>query len=163
MGVYTKTGDKGTTTRYDGSRVPKNDFSILIVGKIDNLLAGLDSAYVGLKDKKKKELIELIQNKLWQTAGEISLGKPGKKIVDEIQQKDILFLEEYIDKNTLNFNYFIRFKTESSSRLNEARVRCRELEVPLTKYFNEKKIRPEVYQYINRLSDVLYVMACNEN
>ena len=163
MSIYTKTGDKGTTTRYDGKRVPKNDFSVLIVGKLDNLMASLDSAYVSVKSKKIRKIIDEVQDKLWQTAGEISLGKPGKKINKEIKHEDIEVLEKYIDEFSQKISYFVRFRTESSTRINEARVRCRELEVPLTKYLKEGKVRPVVYQYINRLSDLLYVLACEES
>ncbi len=163
MNIYTKSGDKGYTTRYDGAKVMKNDFSILLVGKLDNLMASLDSAHITVKNKKIKNIIDNIQSKLWQTAGEISLGKPGKKITKEIQKKDIIQLEKDIDEYSLNLTYFVRFRTEASTRLNEARVRCRELEVPLTKYLKENKIRPEVYQYINRLSDLLYVLACHQS
>jgi len=163
MKPYTKTGDSGTTSNYDGKRVPKDDSIIIAVGKIDSLLAALDSSVAILKDDSIKELIEAIQKKLWQTAGEISLGSTGKNVKDEVTKEDIKFLEDSIDKYNEGLTYFTRFRTESSVRLNETRIRCRELEVVLTPLLREEKIRPEVYQYINRLSDLLYVLACKDN
>lgn len=162
MGIYTRTGDKGTTTRYDGSRVPKDDDSIKIVGKFDSLMASLDYAHI-TSNEDVKEILDLICKKLWQTAGEISLGKPGKKVKDSIGEEDIKFLEEKINELDPNINYFINFRTEAGSRLNESRIRCRELESSLTSLYRERAIREEIYAYINRLSDLLYVLACKES
>lgn len=160
MKVYTKTGDAGTTAKYNGERVPKDDPIIIIGGKIDNLLAALDSSMVVLRDKELIVVIEDIEKKLWQTAGEISLGKKGKKVNDAIEEAHITEFEALIDKYNQKINFFIRFTNEISTRFNEARVRCRDLEVVLTPLFRENKLRPEVYKYINRLSDLLYVLAC---
>jgi len=160
MNVYTKTGDAGTTAKYSGERVPKDDPIIIIGGKIDNLLAAFDSSIVVIKDKEIKILLEDIEKKLWQTAGEISLGGKGKKVNDTIKEAHITEFEALIDKYNQKINFFIRFTTETSTRLNEARVRCRDLEVFLTPLFRENKLRSEVYKYINRLSDLLYVLAC---
>lgn len=167
MKVYTKTGDKGETSRYDGIRLPKDHPDILIMGKLDSLMASIDSAALSVLEAANSSivaetqfLLDSIHTKLWQTAGEISLGKPGKNVKDEITQEDITALEQSIDKYNPNNSFFIRFKTESSIRLNEARVRCRALESALTPKLRSGEIREEVYQYINRLSDLFYVLAC---
>ncbi|MGV8169352.1 MAG: ATP:cob(I)alamin adenosyltransferase [Candidatus Nanoarchaeia archaeon] len=160
--IYTKTGDEGHTSKYDGTRVPKDDPLIILVAKVDALQGSLDLAFNQVQDKDLLPLLDHIQTKLWQTAGELSLGEPGKKIKDEITSKDLEELEHYIDKYDQKKTYFLRFRTESSARLNDARIKCRELEVHLTPFLREKKIRSEVYKYINRLSDLLYVLACHE-
>ncbi len=162
MKIYTKTGDAGTTLKYDGTRVPKDDPIIILVSKVDALQGALDMAQTKIKDKALIVIIDAIQDKLWQTAGELSLGTKGRNVKNEITTPDIEFLEKYIDKYDEKKNYFVRFKTESSAYLNEARIRCRELETHLTHLLREKKLRPEIYQYINRLSDLLYVLACHE-
>lgn len=159
MKVYTKIGDKGTTRTYSGEKVPKDALIIIIGGKIDSLLASMDSAIV-ICDKETKEILEEIEKKLWQTAGEISLGKIDKNIKYPLKEEHITELEALIDKHNQKIDFFIRFTKETSTRLNEARVRCRDLETGLTKFFREDRIRPEVYKYINRLSDLLYVLAC---
>lgn len=160
MRVYTRTGDAGTTTTYSGKKVPKDSPLIILVSKIDALQASLDTSYVSVKNKDLKKLLDGIQAKLWQTAGELSLEGKGKKVVDTITLQDTEELEKQIDKYNQKISYFIRFRKETSVRLNEARVRCRELEVYMTQFLKKKKIRPEVYKYINRLSDLLYVLAC---
>ena len=162
MKVYTKTGDEGTTSKYDGERVPKDHPVIILGHKIDCLLGGIDSALILIKNEEIRLILEQIQAKLWQTAGEISLGMKGKKVENEITEQDISDMEANIDKYNQKISFFTRFKTEQAVRLNEARLRCRELEIELTPLLREKKIRPEVYKYINRLSDLLYVLACFE-
>jgi cob(I)alamin adenosyltransferase len=161
--VYTKTGDRGTTLRYDGTRVPKDHESIIIVSEVDSLLGSLDSAIISLVDEDKIKLLNQIQDKLWQTAGELSRGEPSAKIKNEITKEDILFLENMIDKYSLEITYFVRFREESASRLNESRLRARRVEVKLTKWLREEKLREEVYTYFNRLSDLLFVLACDES
>lgn len=160
MKVYTKTGDEGTTSKYDGERVPKDDPVIVLGSKIDFLLGALDFSLVLLKDKNVVSILEDIEKKLWQTAGEISLGKPGKNVTDAVSVADVELLEKNIDVYNQKISFFIRFRKEVSTRLNEARLRCRDLEIALTPFLREGKIRPEVYKYINRLSDLLYVLAC---
>jgi cob(I)alamin adenosyltransferase len=162
MKIYTKTGDEGTTSRYNGKRVPKDDPLIILVSKIDALQGSLDLAFDKIKDKSLLPIIDHIQDKLWQTAGEISLGKPGKNVKKEINTEDVDMLEKFIDKYDQKKTYFVRFRNESSARLNDARLKCRELEVHLTPFLKKKQIRPEIYRYINRLSDLLYVLACHE-
>ncbi len=163
MKVYTKKGDEGYTTKYDGSKVRKDDPVIVLVSKIDSLLGSLDTAIVSLEDEEVKKIIEEIQDKLWQTAGEISLGGKGKKVENTIEKEDIDKMEGWIDKYHPDNKFFVRFRSEPSVRLNESRLRCRELEVMMTKPLFENTIRGEVYKYVNRLSDLLYVLACKEN
>jgi cob(I)alamin adenosyltransferase len=162
MNIYTKTGDEGTTSKYDGTRVPKDDPTIILVSKVDALQGAIDVAQAKIKDKTLASILDSIQDKLWQTAGELSFGGVAKKVKNNITSKDIEDLERHIDKYDKKKTYFVRFRTESSARLNEARLRCRELEIHLTPLLRAKKLRPEIYRYINRLSDLLYVLACHE-
>jgi len=162
MKVYTKTGDEGTTSKYNGERVSKDDPIIILGSKIDFLLGALDSSLVLIKDDEIIKILEAIEKKLWQTAGEISLGTTGKNVTDAVSDSDVKSLEEIIDKFNQKTGFFVRFRKETSIRLNEARLRCRDLEIVLTPRLRKNKIRPIVYKYINRLSDLLYVLACFE-
>ncbi len=162
MVIYTKKGDQGHAKTLGGEKVPKNHEIIQIMGKIDSLQSSLDLASIIIKDKEIKEIIKKINEKLWQTAGEISNQELNDLIKKPITEQDIKELEEYIDKHHPENTYFIRFTKETSARLNEARVRARKLESKLTTLLFEEKLRPEVYKYMNRLSDLLYALACKE-
>jgi|TARA_Y100000310_G_scaffold302635_1_gene340213 ATP:cob(I)alamin adenosyltransferase len=156
MKIYTKVGDHGETVTYGNLKIPKDSYIIDINGLIDSLQSALDFCW--LHNESFREIIEKVNKKLWQLGGEISLGGIGKNITTPIREEDILFLESLIDK----FNFpreFIRFTKISSVNLNEARVRCRILERDLTPLLKQEMIREVVYKYINRLSDLLFVMA----
>lgn len=162
MKIYTKTGDAGYASTLNGTRVPKNHEIIKITGKIDSLQSALDQAHEETKDQEIKEIIQQIHEKLWQSAGEISNQGINELIKKPITEEDIRKLEEYIDHHHPENTYFIRFHKKTSMKLNEARIRTRELEIELTQPFLDKKIRPEIYKYINRLSDLIYSLACKE-
>jgi cob(I)alamin adenosyltransferase len=162
MRVYTGNGDDGVTTGYDGEDYDKDALSIEIVGVLDEFLASTDEAIVSLDDHDKIGILDDIQDLLWQTAGEISLGDQGKNVDDAIQAEDIKDLEDYIDEYNPEISHFVRYRTETGVRLNRARVECRRLERRLTPAMRDEDIRPVIYEYINRLSDLLYVLACSE-
>ena len=157
--IYTKVGDKGTTVTYGGELVAKDDPIVIVNGDIDNLLAGLDIAKTFVEKPYVKELIRKIEEKLWQLGGEISLGYVGKKIVKPITENDLHWIEVQIDRLGEPPTKFIRFEKRSAIFLNEARVRCRQLERTLTKYLRDHEMRSESYKYINRLGDLLFMMA----
>ncbi len=157
--IYTKVGDKGTTVAYSGEVVAKDDPLIHVNGEIDNLLAGLDIAKTFVEKPYMKELVNKIEEKLWQLGGEISLGYVGKKVIKPITENDVHWIEAQIDRFGEPPSKFIRFDKKASVFLNESRVRCRQLERTMTRYLRDYHLRPEAYKYVNRLSDLLFMMA----
>lgn len=162
MNIYTKSGDEGKTTTYAGKKVEK-DHPVIIAGlKFDYVHASIDSCKSQIKKPSILDILSFLEDKLWQSAGEVSLGKPGKKVKDQVKQEDIEYIEQLIDKFNPKTNNFLRFQTESATRLNELRVRIRDLEVFLTRFLRKDQIRPLLYRFINRISDLVYVLACVE-
>ncbi len=155
--VYSGKGDAGYTVDFHGKKIGKDDPRIIVLGKIDALQAVLDVTLLKAGGKKK-EILENIQKKLWQTAGEISCASK-ECIIDPIQQKDVDAMEKFVDSCGKPPSRFIRFNTIESIALNECRVRCRELETRMVALLKKKQIRPVVYKYINRLSSLFYMMA----
>ena len=162
MAIYTKKGDQGYAKTLSGEKVPKDDEIIQITGLIDSLQSSLDLAKITTKNEDIKKIIDELNEKLWQIAAEISNQGLSDIIKKPIKEEHIKKLEEQIDKYHPKNTYFIRFTKEEAARLNEARVRTRTLESKLTKQLREEKLRPEVYKYLNRLSDLLYALACFE-
>jgi len=160
--IYTKVGDKGTTVTYGGEVVSKDDPVIQVNGDIDSLLAGLDISKSFVTKPYMKDLITKIQDKLWQLGGEISLGYVGKKVTNPITEEDVHWIEIQIDRLGNSPEKFIRFEKRPGAFLNDSRIRCRVLERTMTKYLREYNLRPEAYKYINRLSDLLFMMAYTE-
>src|SRR3989344_2402904 len=154
--VYTKVGDEGETVTYGNLKVPKDSYVIDINGYIDALQSSLDFCWI--HNEEFRNIIEKINRKLWKLDGVISLSGIGKNVVEPITNEDVKEIEDIIDKFD-SPRIFVRFKKVESAHLNEARVRCRILERELTQVLRAGLIREEIYKYINRLSDLLFVMS----
>ena len=155
--VYTTKGDDGFTTDYAGNSLSKDDLIIVANGKIDSFQSALDMVLL-LISNEHKDFLNKVQKKMWQIAGEIA-NCPGDCLIDPITLQDLGNLEEYIDTLGEPPNKFVRFNTQESIWCNECRVRCRELETYLVKLFRDGKLRPEIFQYVNRLSSLFFMLG----
>ena len=155
--VYTALGDSGFTKDFSGRALLKNSDIILANGKIDSLQSALDMSII-LSDKEYTDILNKVQQKLWQAAGEIA-NCPGECINAPITLHDLEYLELYIDSLGEPPNKFIRFNNQKAVWLNECRVRCRELETYLVKLLRDNSLRPEIYKYVNRLSSLFFMLG----
>lgn len=164
MKIYTKTGDKGTTSLIGGKRVKKNNLRIEAYGTVDELIA-----YIGLlRDQDinsgiKNNLLS-IQDRLMVCAAILASDyEDGEIKLPEIKEADITFLEKKIDEMEMeleplrSFIYTGGHTTVSFCHI--ARTVCRRTE-RITIELSEKFLVPEnVLKYVNRLSDFLFVLA----
>ncbi len=161
---YTRKGDKGYTQDYAGKRLRKDDIRIICWGRVDELQAAVDLAILrsrsGAKKNQKdiKEMLEYIQRKLWQISGEISCSPP-ECVNEPVDRYDVLRLEKYIAWFGEPPKHFVRFTTIDAILFNECRVRCRALDRDLVKLLFKKQLRREIFQYANRLSSLLFMLA----
>lgn len=155
--VYTTLGDSGFTKDFSGKSVLKDSTLILANGKIDSLQSALDMSLI-LSDEAHKEFLTIVQQKLWQAAGEIA-NCPGECINAPITLQDLKELESYIDSLGEPPNKFVRFTNEKAVWFNECRIRCRELETNIVKLLRDTSLRPEIYKYINRLSSLFFMLG----
>jgi cob(I)alamin adenosyltransferase len=154
--VYKGIGDTGCTLIHN-CKIEKDSPMIEIIGCIDNLQSALDMARLYTL-KKRLPLLEKIQDRLRFLAGEIADYIDDKSIL--ISNDDIQEIETIIqDLGGFVPNHFIRFNYPESVYLNEARVRTRSLERSMVNFFKQGKIREVVYTYINRLSDLFFIMS----
>jgi len=164
MKIYTKTGDSGKTSLLGGSRVPKHHLRIESYGTLDEL-----NSHVGflrdysLGDKITEELLE-IQDRLF-TLGSLLASEPGKSKVKipEITEKDVLFLEKAMDlmNETLpEMRHFVLPGGHHAvSSCHIARCVCRRAERIIVHLSEESEVPSIVLEYLNRLSDYLFVLA----
>jgi cob(I)alamin adenosyltransferase len=164
MKIYTKTGDSGKTSLLGGSRVPKHHLRIESYGTLDEL-----NSHVGflrdysLGDKITEELLE-IQDRLF-TLGSLLASEPGKSKVKipEIAEKDVLFLEKAMDlmNETLpDMRHFVLPGGHHAvSSCHIARCVCRRAERIIVHLSEESEVPSIVLEYLNRLSDYLFVLA----
>ncbi|HNU59319.1 MAG TPA: cob(I)yrinic acid a,c-diamide adenosyltransferase [Aquaticitalea sp.] len=171
MKIYTKTGDKGTTALFGGTRVPKHHIRIESYGTVDEL-----NSHIGLiRDqsigKHYKEILMQVQDRLF-TIGAILATDPEKSIlkngkerlnIPKISQEDIQLLEDEIDAMNGSLPEMTHFVLPGGhttvSFCHIARCVCRRAE-RLASALNElEPFLPETLMYLNRLSDYLFVLA----
>ncbi|WP_125154606.1 cob(I)yrinic acid a,c-diamide adenosyltransferase [Clostridium rectalis] len=162
--IYTKTGDKGETGLFGGSRVGKDDLIVEVYGTIDEANSLIGVAYSVIKDKELREILRIIQKKLFILGAEFASDDKGKKMLkNKISKEDILFLEGLIDKYMVIVgplkDFVIPGDTTGSAYLHVARTVIRRAERNIVKLSKKIEIREETRQYVNRLSDVLFSMA----
>jgi cob(I)alamin adenosyltransferase len=175
MKIYTKTGDKGLTGLIGGKRVPKSDIRIIAYGSVDEL-----NSYIGLSisllSKHNTHLsstsspsfsdiidtLSRIQNELFVIGSDLADPDLSKSSI-RVQSDMITILENDIDKYEKELSpitYFILpGGSIESSNLHIARSIARRVETNVAKLFLEDMINNLVLVYLNRLSDLLFVLS----
>lgn len=160
MAIYTRVGDKGKTSLFEGKRVSKSDPRIEAIGVLDELNSALGLVKNRL-NIKNQQLIEKIQTDLF-ILGSILAGADFK-----FPSQKTKYLENKID-NLEKFlpplrNFVIPGGGETASLLHLSRSIARRAERQAVKLFNEEKVKPSILKYLNRLSDTLFVLAREAN
>ena len=168
MKIYTKTGDKGTTALYGGERVSKDSLRVECYGTVDELNSILGLANVEISDSSVKKLLVLIQNKLFTMGGELATPSNKNELNNiRLEAEDIVVLESSIDKYESNLEPLKQFVLPGGSKgaalLHFARSVCRRTERLVTSLSKNEKISKLILIYLNRLSDLLFVLARFEN
>ena len=168
MMIYTKTGDKGETSLYGGTRTSKKSPRISAIGEIDelNALIGIIKQKIdSLNLSEVKAMLLNIQNELFVVGADLATPystNQSLKIL-RIKMSQISTLEEHIDKfeNELDpiRNFILPGGSELGSILHQARAVCRRAERSVVYVGEVERINPNVAVYLNRLSDLLFVTA----
>jgi cob(I)alamin adenosyltransferase len=162
MTIYTKTGDKGKTSLFDGARVPKDDIRVECYGTVDELGTFLGLAKHHVNDEEMAGLIQKIQNKLFTVASILATEDP-LKVKHHITEEDIKELEDIIDKYMGLLNnptgFIVPGSNIKSAYLHVARTVCRRAERRIISLSKVSMIDELVIKFVNRLSDALYAMA----
>jgi cob(I)alamin adenosyltransferase len=163
--IYTKTGDDGDTGLFDGTRVPKNDPRVAAYGDVDELNAWLGFVRASLTDDALGAKLEQIQRDLFALGAR--LADPSHKIASRVTKaaitaSDIARLEEWIDLLESELPPLRRFILAGGSvggaALHVARTVCRRAERSIVA-LGPDAVEPDLLVYVNRLSDLLFVMG----
>jgi cob(I)alamin adenosyltransferase len=162
--IYTKAGDRGDTALGDGERVPKDHPRVEAFGQVDELNAvlGLLAAHGG----PEPELVRSIQNDLFDVGADLCVPaadgeQPGERLRVTAAQAERL--EQAIDR--LNeplaplHSFVLPGGTPAAAWLHLARTVCRRAERAVVALMRTEAVNPQVVVYLNRLSDLLFVMA----
>lgn len=163
--VYTRSGDKGTTGLFGGGRVAKDDIRVDAYGTIDEAQAAIGLAYSLVKDEEIRDTLNHVEQRLYVLEAELASDERGWKMLkDKVGQEDIDEMEKSMD-HWLSIvgqqkEFVIPGKNPASSALHFARTVVRRGERKIVQYKDENPgLRPEVVKYVNRLSDLLFVLA----
>lgn len=165
MKIYTKTGDKGDTALFDGTRVAKSDARVAAYGDVDELNAALGVARSSGVDAQISGMLEQVQRDLFALGAR--LADPSKKIAGRVTKAavtgdDIARLEGWIDLLETELTPLRRFilagGSPAGAALHVARTVCRRAERAMVG-LGDDAFERELLVYVNRLSDLLFVMA----
>jgi len=166
MSIVTKRGDKGTTSLYCGKRVDKDDIRVEICGALDEVSSFLGMARNASKDKNTKKVVHSIQKELISLGAEVATSAAGSyKIRKRVGEYSIRVLEKEIDllegKRAVKMRSFcIPGKGAASSALDVARAVTRRAERRSVTLLKKGMVKnPNMVIYLNRLSDLLYLLA----
>jgi cob(I)alamin adenosyltransferase len=164
MKVYTKKGDKGKTQLLGGSMVNKNHIKLECYGTIDELNAFIGNIYDQEVSAFQKEILLKIQNQLFNLGSVISFdGKKDKIKLPNVTTENIEMMENAIDKMEESLpmlkNFILPSGHPTASICHIARTVCRRAERNLVALGQQEEIDALHLQYLNRLSDYLFVLA----
>lgn len=159
MKIYTRTGDKGQTSLYGGKRVLKSDLRIEAYGSIDELNCALGVVLAETNNKEIKQILKNIQPDLFLIGSLLA----GYKVKTNPISLKITKLEKWIDgfdeKLPELKNFILPQGIKTGSLLHLARSVCRRLERRVVELSQKESVDKEIIIYLNRLSDLLFVMA----
>jgi cob(I)alamin adenosyltransferase len=167
--IYTKTGDAGETSFFDGSRVSKADQRVEAYGEVDELNACLGAARAACREADLRDALAAIQQQLFAVGAR--LADPSVKIAARVtkagvREDEVERLERLIDVLETELPPLRRFILpgggEAGAWLHVARTVCRRAERRVVG-LGDGAVEPVVVRYLNRLSDLLFVMARASN
>lgn len=164
--IYTKTGDKGETGLIAGPRVPKCHLRIEATGEVDELNAILGVTQAGDLPEEVKPLVSQIQHDLFAVGAEMATPTPADHDMVLIRPSHVESLEQAIDQFDQRVpplrQFILPGGTSTAAQLHLARTVCRRAErrvVELTLSPDTEPVSPLILEYLNRLSDLLFVLA----
>ncbi len=162
--IYTRTGDKGTTALFGGSRIEKDDIRVEAYGSVDTLVSLLGVCYAASDNPALRLTLHRIQEELFVVGAELACDARGLTRLNRlIEDADIARLEGEIDRHMALTGplkaFVIPGKNLPSAHLHVARTQTRHIERTLVAMDRQMPLRPALKSYINRLSDALFAMA----
>ncbi|MEZ4645351.1 MAG: cob(I)yrinic acid a,c-diamide adenosyltransferase [Chloroflexota bacterium] len=167
--IYTRTGDEGMTSLGSKQRVPKETLRVAAYGTVDELNSHLGVALAHGLAPRLMEVLPIIQNELFHLGSDLAFLEEDKKQynIPQIEGRHVQNLEAVVDEITAVIgplkNFILPGGSIGSAHLHVARTVCRRAEREVAALTRTEPVGTHVLAYLNRLSDVLFVMARYEN
>jgi len=164
--LYTRSGDSGTTALFGGGRVPKDSARVEAYGSVDELNSALGVAVAFVQQPEIREALAGVQNELFNIGSELA-SETGKAAASGHmftgEEAKIATIEALIDEYDAEVEPLRTFILPSGSAggamLHLCRTVCRRAERAVVRLAREEPVNPAVLTYLNRLSDLLFVLA----
>jgi cob(I)alamin adenosyltransferase len=170
MKIYTKTGDKGETGLYGGTRISKSSPRIEAYGTIDELNSYIGLAITEVQDHSVKFLLKKIQNQLFIVGSDLATPNSVEDIKKNIQRTPFEFSEEieksidFFEENLEELkNFILPGGSISASFLHVCRTIARRAERRVVALNSLEQINGNIVIFLNRLSDLFFVLSRYEN
>ena len=163
--VYTRGGDKGQTSLVGGQRVSKASIRLESYGTIDELSAHLGPLAAMLSEGHDKDMVERIQNALFNVCTNLATDQEQTPLYPSahLPEGEIELLEQEVDAIMQMLperqGFILPGGTTAAAQAHVCRTVCRRAERRIVALSEEAVVSPEVQQYVNRLSDYLFVLA----
>ena len=167
--IYTKTGDAGETGLFGGGRTPKDSPRVAAYGEVDELNAALGLAHALEPEQFADTLLQSIQRDLFTIGAELATPDPTKleKAFAHgraaVAEGEVAALEAAIDAQEAALeplkNFILPGGTPKAAALHLGRTVCRRAERAVVGLARRERVNPAIVRYLNRLSDLLFVLA----
>ena len=170
--IYTKSGDAGETSLGDGTRVPKTHLRIIAYGNVDELNSVLGVAKATGLPEEIAGWLGNVQNTLFDLGADLCVPESNEPIEHSplrVTPDQVDTLEHCIDSANERLtpleSFILPGGTAAAAHLHHARTVCRRAEIAVLQLAEKEQINPQIAIYLNRLSDLLFVLArvCNNN
>ena len=167
MKIYTKIGDEGKTTFFGCGMIQKNDPRIEAFGALDELNCVIGVTLCFVEEEKLRQILTKLQNDLFTVGADLAGSALTTNPLPQITAENVTELEEAIyileEKLGMPKKFILPGGTVSSSFLHLCRATTRRAERTLVGVKDVLSLNPEILRYINRMSDLLYVLARQAN
>jgi cob(I)alamin adenosyltransferase len=166
--IYTRTGDDGDTSLMGGGRVPKDHARVAAYGDVDETNAAIGVALTTVPPNLSAELLRDVQRDLFSIGGALATPEPerlkqAQRDKVAVPPDRVAALERAIDAAEAELDPLKAFVlpggTPKAAALHHARTVCRRAERSVVRLSHEQDVPPEIVIYLNRLSDLLFVLA----
>lgn len=163
MKIYTRAGDDGRTALIGGQRVAKDDPRIAAYGDVDQLNATIGVSRAMTPPVDIDQSLERLQHELFSVGAELAAPDAASRGLEAIGQEQVHRLEAEIDQFDATLpplkNFILPAGSPASAALHAARCACRGAERSVVALTGQQQVRPDLVRYLNRVSDLLFVLA----
>ncbi|GIX35658.1 MAG: ATP--cobalamin adenosyltransferase [Lysobacteraceae bacterium] len=156
--IYTRTGDDGSTGLGDGTRVPKDALRVEAYGTVDELNSQIGVVLACALPDAVREVLVRVQHQLFDLGGELCI--PGHAAMTDA---DVAGLEQVLDGFNADLpplkDFILPGGGMAAAQCHVARTVCRRAERVVVSLAGQETVRPQAVRYLNRLSDLLFVLG----